>query len=94
MNTVSKENISEIKTIIRLNSELIGCLEKNFLYPAEPGSYNVGVRNKLTGKNVETQGDISQGETWKDFSDWLLQDMKEMKLGKLSELTIEYVEVA
>lgn len=63
-------------------------------------SYNVGIKNIYTKKEMETQGDLCQyidnnlETSWSEFFNWLLQDMHEMDMGAYSELTIEYVENA
>ena len=60
------------------------------------GSYNVVIRNKITGDSYETQGDIPNDVdySWRDFLEWLAQDIREINLGPDNEIDIvglEYV---
>ena len=58
----------------------------------QPGCYNVGIVNILTGEFVtETQGEIpDENYRWEDFYQWLIEDMSEV--GNIEELTIAYME--
>ncbi len=58
------------------------------------GCYNVAVRNNVTGEEMETQGDLFSDSNWGPFFIWLLNDMAEMDIGALEDLSIKSIEYA
>ncbi len=78
---------------IQDNYILLGNTFLNLTNDIKPvnGCYNVGISNKITGEKGETQGDITDN-SWENFFSWLLDNMEEMNIGEIQDLTIDYIE--
>ncbi len=77
-------------TKLRLAKEFRKALQNN---PIVRGSYNVGISNAITGQECETQGDY-YGDNIINFFEWLLEDMKEMGIGDINDLGIDFIDYA
>ena len=85
MLTVKKDETKHLLTELEMYqkhlSPLVGC-------------WNVGLSYTDSNEEFTTQGDIPDKEyTWDDFNEWLIQDIREMKLD-FSRLTLDYIEYA
>lgn len=62
----------------------------------KPGCYNVCIKNRKTGEACMTQGDIPfKGPYgWKEFLEWLVDDIMEIDMGDDNDIDIVSIEYA
>ncbi len=85
------KNKMDIGTNARLNNEILQQISK--IAPVE-GCINITIKNNKTGEEKYTQLDKNIYETWFDFSKTLYDEMEELDMGELKDLSIESMEYA
>ncbi len=53
------------------------------------GCWDVYFTNALTEEHYSTQGNVHKNTTWADFFNWIVEDIEEMDVGKLSDMRFE-----
>ncbi len=76
---------------IRIRNKFMKCIMN---FKRQPGCYDVNVVNNRTGEEASTQGDLKNDDTWFDFYRWLEDDIREMGIGDIEDISIISVSFA